>query len=170
KEAPGNDVTFFTGGGSKDTKDIPLWAWSANDVAPDKDQILDAYGASYINPANNHTIVYFGMDRYDTSGDSNVGFWFMRDHTFGTTGTTSGGFTGQHQNGDLLVLSSFTTGGVTPTVNVYEWESGSLQSLTSGTPCAGLIACAAVNGTAAITVPWAYQDKAGDAAHSVPTT
>src|SRR5205085_6895858 len=88
----------------------------------------------------------------------------------GITGTTSGGFTGQHQNGDLLVLSSFTTGGVTPTVDVYEWQNGSLQSLTSGTPCAGLIACAAVNGTSAITVPWPYQDKAGDAAHSVPTT
>src|SRR3954468_16981520 len=72
-EAPGNDVTYWHGGGSKDTNDISQWAYSTTDVAPDKDEILDAYGASYVNPANNHTIVYFGMDRADTSGDSNVG-------------------------------------------------------------------------------------------------
>jgi uncharacterized repeat protein (TIGR01451 family) len=171
-EAAANDVTFFTGGGSKDTNDIPQWAWSPTDVSPDKNQILDAYGASYINPGNGHTIVYFGMDRFDTSGDSNVGFWFMRDHSFGLTGSSStgGGFTGQHQDGDILVVSSFTTGGVTPTVDVYEWQGGSLHALTTGTGCASDVACATVNGDAGITVPWPYQDKAGDAAGSVPAT
>ena len=72
KEAPGNDVTFFTGGGSKDTKDIPLWAWSANDVAPDKDQILDAYGASYINPANWHPFVPPNTGKFGEFGWSGV--------------------------------------------------------------------------------------------------
>ena len=59
-EAPANDTTFWQGGGSKDVNDINQWAYSATDVVPDKNQILDAFGASYVNPANSHTIVPLG--------------------------------------------------------------------------------------------------------------
>ena len=40
-EGPAVDKTFFTGGGSKDTNDLSQWGWSANDVAPDKDQLTE---------------------------------------------------------------------------------------------------------------------------------
>src|SRR5262245_4970607 len=84
-EAPANDTTYFTSGGSKDVNDIDEWEWAANDVSPDKNQILDAYAAAYVSndpSANGHTILYFGMDRFDTNGDSNVGFWFVQDKNF----------------------------------------------------------------------------------------
>src|SRR5688572_6367133 len=42
-EKDGVDATYFKGGGSKDVNDIDEWAYSSNDVAPDKDEILDAF-------------------------------------------------------------------------------------------------------------------------------
>ena len=46
-EKDGSETTYFKGGGSKDVNDISDWGYSANDVAPDKDEILDAYAAAY---------------------------------------------------------------------------------------------------------------------------
>src|SRR3954447_23540754 len=39
-EAPANDQTYYTGGGSKDDHDIPDWQYTAtaNPSAPDKDE------------------------------------------------------------------------------------------------------------------------------------
>jgi hypothetical protein len=67
--------SFFTGKGSKDVNDITQWQWAnTNDVIPDKDDIVDAFAAAYNNPANGHTAVYFGLDRFDTNGDSQASF------------------------------------------------------------------------------------------------
>jgi uncharacterized repeat protein (TIGR01451 family) len=155
-EAPDNDTTYFTGGGSKDINEISDWAW-VDHSAPDKDELLDAYSASYVAP-NGHTIAYFGADREQTDGDSNVGFWFFRDPSVALT--ADGHFSGAHQNGDAFVLSTFTNGGTTPTIFVYRWDSGALSLAASGSPCAGDLACAAVNAEP-IQVPWAYQGKTG---------
>jgi uncharacterized repeat protein (TIGR01451 family) len=177
------DHDYFTGGGSKDTHDVGDWMWTPTPTpsAPDKDEILDAYGAGYINPADSptgvlkkgDTILYFGMDRYDNSGDSNVGFWFVQDPAFGEN--SDGTFSGHHTNGDLLVLSAFGNGGSQPDITLYEWQGdaatgGLVQLGTSGTSCTGGAsedtACAEVNG-AAIQVPWDFTDKSGDANHTV---
>jgi hypothetical protein len=109
-EAPANDGTYFTGGGSKDNNDINQWQWTPtpNPAAPDKDEITDAMGAGYIDSSDGHTIMYFGADRYAVNGDSNIGFWFVQDPTFGLN--TNGTFSGVHQNGDLFVLSAFGIG------------------------------------------------------------
>ena len=32
------------------------------------------------------------------------------------------GFTGVHENGDLLVISDFSNGGTTSTITVYKWD------------------------------------------------
>src|SRR3954470_1413767 len=153
-EAPENDTTYFIGGNTKDINDLPDWSWTDHS-APDKDELLDAYSASYVAP-NGHSVVYFGADREQTKGDANLGFWFFRDPTVGLT--ADGHFSGAHQNGDVFVLSTFTDGGTTPTIVIYQWESGALNLVVSGSPCAGDVACAAVNAEP-IQVPWAYQGK-----------
>src|SRR5262245_500632 len=85
---------FFTGGGSKDVNDIPQWQYgTTNDVVPDKDDLEHAFAAAYINPADDHTHVYFGVDRFDNNGDAETGFWFFQQ-TVELDG--SGHFTGQH--------------------------------------------------------------------------
>jgi hypothetical protein len=160
-EAAANDKTYFTGGGSKDGSDIPSWRWDAGG-APDKDEITDAMAATYVDSSDGHTILYFGADRFAQNGDSNLGFWFTQN-PLGLN--DDGTFSGTHTNGDMFVLSAFGNGGSQPTIAVYQWNNGSLDKLSSGTPCVSSgIACAFVNtGSSAIPVPWPYTPKAGSA-------
>ena len=117
-----DDETYFNGGGSKDIYDIPSWGSNGNS-APPKDEITNAYAASY-DVGGDH-VVYFGVDRGAVNGDSQMGFWFFQD-TVGVDGT---GFSGEHVardvandiNGDVLVLSDFTKGGKVGAMKVYEW-------------------------------------------------
>src|SRR3954447_13923624 len=165
-EGPSADKTFFSGGGSKDTNDLSQWGWSANDVAPDKDQLTDTYAASYVD-STGHTIVNFGADRYDTSGDANVGFWFFQSPV---SLNANGSFSGQHSDGDVFVVSAFTNGGSAPNIDVYRWQGGGLVKVTSGQTCTpGDTACAYVN-SSTIPVSWFYADKAGDATSTVATS
>ena len=157
-EKDGSDVTYYKGGGSKDVNDISQWEYSANDVAPDKDEILDAFAAAY--EKNGDTFVYFGLDRFDGSGDSFVGFWFLQNNiSLGANGQ----FNGVHANGDILVLSDFTNGGSVSEIKVYEWLNGGLTLKDSGAECdvpGPEEACATVN--AGITdAPWPFLDKSG---------
>src|SRR4051794_4949860 len=165
-EGPAVDKTFFTGGGSKDTNDLSQWAWSTNDVAPDKDQLTNTYAASYVD-ADGHTIVNFGADRYDTSGDANVGFWFFQSPV---SLNANGSFTGVHSEGDVFVVSAFTNGGTAPNIDVYNWHAGGLVKLTGGQTCTpGNTACAYVN-SGPIPVSWFYLDKDGDPGSTIPTS
>src|SRR4051794_12560837 len=47
----GLSETAFTGGGSKDPKDIPQWLWSEAGV-PDKDNLLHSFAARYSLPVD----------------------------------------------------------------------------------------------------------------------
>ena len=114
-ETAANDSTYFTGGGSKDENDIPSWAITTNSV-PDKDELLDAYAAVYEKDGD--TWVYFGADRFDNDGDAQIGFWFFQ----GDVGIANGDFTGTHVDGDVLILSEYTNGGVVDLVCAYEWD------------------------------------------------
>src|SRR5439155_21895571 len=75
------DDEVFTGGGTKDEHDLSDWLHKTIDTGfIDKDNITDAYAALYVD-SNAHApnqdgdaILYFGLDRLDTSGDSQVGF------------------------------------------------------------------------------------------------
>jgi hypothetical protein len=117
-----SDTTYFNGGGSKDIYDISSWGSNGNS-APPKDEITNAYAASYT--VGTHHVIYFGVDRGATNGDSQMGFWFFQN-SVGVDGT---GFSGSHVardtangvNGDLLVLSDFTKGGKVGSVKVLEW-------------------------------------------------
>ena len=168
-EAPGNDQTYFTGGGSKDTHDFSDWNWTPTPTpsAPDKNEITDAMAAAYVDSSDGHTILYFGADRYATNGDSNIGFWFTQQPVglVQPVGNNPGTFSGLHTNHDLFVLSAFGNGGSAPTITVYEWLNGSLNLLSSGSPCVSSgIACAFVNESATpMAVPWPYTPKSGSA-------
>jgi uncharacterized repeat protein (TIGR01451 family) len=173
-EAAAVDNTYFTGGGSKDENDVDEWARTTNDIAPDKDEILDAYAAVYEQSGD--TWVYFGADRFDGSGDAQIGFWFFQDDI----GLSGGDFTGQHTDGDVLILSDFTNGGGVDLICVYEWNPPGTDAI-SGTDCdegggdnLTLVAagadcdvsdgqfdiCAVVNSGVA-TAPWTFLNKAG---------
>jgi len=74
-------VSFFTGGGSKDTRFIQD-PWSRHgpacgpwlhdttmDVVPDKNDIVNAFAAAHEDPDDGNTIFYFGLDTYSVNGD-----------------------------------------------------------------------------------------------------
>jgi hypothetical protein len=177
--------SIFTGGGSKDdlgiNNDPPNdpWTdgpWSHTDGSvPPKDNITNAYAAAYTSGGD--TFIYFGLDRFDTSGSANVGFWFFQG---GVAPVSGGTFSGEHQVGDVLVLSEFDQGGTGVTIKVFEWVGtggdeggGTLQTLFGGdtglpADCVGGVSagddvCATVN-TSSIpdaNIPWNYVGKGG---------
>lgn len=154
----------FTGGGSKDQQDIPNWKWRTGSP-PDKDDLSHAYAAAYLDD-NQHFILTFGMDRFDTSGDAQLGFWFLKDQVKPLGTGNSGTFNGQHMNGDILVLVNFSNGGTVPTIEVYEWMGGGLLLkgaaeavlCTGGYIPAGKNFCGITNANP-VAAPWSYVNK-----------
>jgi hypothetical protein len=138
----------FLGASSKDTQDITQWTWNPHGTQ-DKDDIEHAFAAAY-TLANGHTAIYAGMDRFANAGDATAGFWFVQDSTFALcTGAgqssngpnagckASGTFLGKHFDGDLLIVSDFSIGGAVSTINVFQWQSGTLvlDATRSPAPC-----------------------------------
>ena len=171
-------ATIFTGGGSKDVQDVSQWLYTSGSV-PDKDEINDAFAAAYTG-STGHVLIYFGADRFDNSGDSQIGFWFFQDQISLKPPKRSGtgGFNGVHTVGDILILSDFTTGGSISTVRVFEWvgsggSDGPLNLRTTGGPCNTASStdplCAIVN-AASQQAPWAFQSKSGPAGTFPPGT
>jgi hypothetical protein len=183
--------SIFTGGGSKDylgiNNDPPADAWSdgpwkyKNGNVPDKDDITNAYAAAYRKDEGgvSHTFIYFGMDRFATEGSANVGFWFFKGNVAPVSGSNT--FSGEHQDGDVLVLSEFDEGGTGVTIKVFEWVGtggdeggGTLQTLFGGeegapADCADPAVpdtddvCATVNNETIpdADIPWNYVGKGG---------
>src|SRR5206468_1542833 len=182
-------ATIYTGGGSKDDQDISSWAWK-NGSVPDKDELTHAYAARYTCGAGctgtpNDKYLFFGADRFDNSGDSQIGFWFLQGNV-APTGSGGGGGSpfgpDKHKTGDVLILSDFTGGGTSVTIRVFSWDpshvpasdlvNGALLPLAGGTvsdatcgAAAGDDFCAVVNNPVApavTTSPWPYTDKSGN--------
>ncbi len=177
--------TIFTGGGSKDPSDISSWQWK-NELGglPAKDNLQNSFAARYSIPksttcpaaatAANCELLYFGSDRLDNSGDAQEGFWFFQNKI--TTDAATGKFNGVHKVGDLLILSDFSNGGGTSTINIYKWvgsggdTNGTLNFLAGGTAakCGGSSPdafCGIVNPTDGTTVPWSFLDKSGNSTY-----
>jgi uncharacterized repeat protein (TIGR01451 family) len=166
------------GQGSKDI--LPLSQWTpVTQKPPAKDDIANAAWANYAGPGG-HDFVYFSADRISNNGDAFLGFWFFKDKI----GVSNGAFTGQHQDGDILVLVNFIQGqgankisGATQEIGVFKWVSdgsgdingGTLKTLvplTQGTCPAGGDACAIFN-TTSQTSTWPFQSTdSGDAANT----
>jgi len=170
-----DDNRIYTGGSTKDDLDIPGWRHTSGSV-PDKDELLHGYAARYGD------LLYFGADRLANNGDAQIGVWFFQS----SVGPLANGtFSGQHIDGDTLVLSDFTKGGETSTVRVFRWNGpggsipgqgaidGTLDLLfgTTASPqdcvgppplAAGDPACATVNQVSTPS-PWAFTPKSGPA-------
>jgi hypothetical protein len=175
-----NNATIFTGGGSKDQQAISQWGWKdASGGLPDKDNLLHAMSARYGAGSTAH--IYFAADRFDNSGDSQIGFWFFNNQIGPQAG---GGFgPGAHKAGvvphdpnnagDILILSDFTNGGTQPTIRVFEFvgsggSDGSLNLLggnaTDIRDCAVVSSdtfCASVNNLDGAVAPWLFLNKSG---------
>jgi hypothetical protein len=155
-----NNASIFTGGGSKDQQALGSWNWKdASGGLPDKDNLLHAMAARYSvvstqDPTKTNAYVFFGADRFDNSGDSQIGFWFFRtpvctkaDGSFGTGTQASCSGTATHSAGvvphsattpgDILILSDFTNGGTQPTIRIFEYV-GACTGCT-GTPTDGTL-------------------------------
>lgn len=161
--------SIFTQGGSKDPENVPSWRYKDGSV-PDKDDITNAYAASYNVPdgsGGQDLVIYFGADRLATSGDAQLGFWFFQG---GVGPGAAGQFTGTHVVGDILILANFSGGGSVATIELFEWvgsggSHGSLHLLASGAKCnpvATTNVCAITN-EATETAPWSYTPKSGTA-------
>ena len=152
----------FKGGGSKDGLGIQQGPWLSTASKTDApNDIAHADTAFYSD--NGHLILYAGMDRFDRSATAIVSFWFLKNTIAINPNVTTNGshlFAGQHADGDLLLVSTFTMAGSTSAVSVFRWSgndsSGSLVAVNApvGTTRA------TVNSTS-ITVPWSFTDKKG---------
>lgn len=165
-EPASDDQSYFTTGGSKDVNDVPLWRHDPDAGSTDKNEITNGYAAMYLQGSDR--LILFGADRFAQNGNSAIGFWFFQNpispDPVGPNG--SGTFTGQHTDGDILVLSDFVNGGSTADLQTYEWSAGALNLLDESAACDaahGLAeACARVNDVD-IASPWPYQPKSGSA-------
>jgi hypothetical protein len=187
--------TTFTGGGSKDPIDVSSWAWNQGTGGlPGKDILLNGFAARYsTSPSSNCpgsatagtcSQIFFGMDRFDNSGDAQNGFWFFQNKiSLAGSGTSGGGspFTGVHKDGDLLIVSDFSIGGTISTISVFMWNSACtaagkpmascadnhLQLLSSSnaancsTATSSAAFCGIVNPANGTAAPWPFLDKSG---------
>jgi hypothetical protein len=180
-----DDTTFATG--SKDTLPItPGWQCNHDANVNSKIDIMNAYSTAYTAP-NGDSILYFALERNSNAGDGNVGFWFLQDSTVGCSSTSgNAAFTGNHTDGDLLIVSAFTNGGSVSNVAVYRWNGGANGSLGTTAVAGGGdcktqlggnadVACATVNSPAngtggTITTPWLTSNKQDGPGHSLRTS
>ncbi|MGP8306657.1 hypothetical protein [Vibrio sp. YIC-376] len=128
--------TIFDGG-KKDIQDVSDWSWKHGSV-PDKDDITNAYAAAY--EVDGDLVIYFGADRFSNVGDAFLGFWFFKDEV---TALPNGDFSGNHTNGDVLVLVNFPqANNAVPYIAVVLWDD-TCSKADSNSPMPG--DCAAKN-------------------------
>jgi hypothetical protein len=118
----GDDTTYATG--SKDTLGIGNGGWQCNhdNNVNSKIDIMNAYVAQY-TAANGHKIFYFGVERNVSNGTNDVGVWFLQTGASCTAPSGSVNFTGEHQDGDTLVVAEQTSGGGVSTAKAFRWAA-----------------------------------------------
>ncbi|GEM_PF-4359137 len=110
---------IFTGGGSKDGRNITQWRWTAGTV-PDKDELVASYAALYAPSGGKQ--IYFAANRYAVNGDAMIGTWFLQNTVMTKSDGTFVDYKGNpatHKIGDVLILSDFTNGGGETTIQVF---------------------------------------------------
>lgn len=166
------NATIFTGGGSKDIRDISQWAWKDDAGGlPDKDNITNAYAAAYVNAQNPDDLTfYFGADRFANDGDAQMGFWFFKNQVqLGPTGNFVGpdGVTvASHSDGDVLVLVNMSNGGAVARAAAFRWVNGGLVAFATELDNAKCGSnsdpnLCVISNPGDSPAPWAYTPKAG---------
>jgi hypothetical protein len=171
-----DNTTFATG--SKDTLPItPGWQCNVDNNVLSKNDIMNAYAASYDDPESGDEILYFALERNANTGTANVAFWFLQDENVNCSspgGSTA--FSGDHVDGDLLAVAEFTNGGVVNTIQVYRWDGGAngtlnpdpvAEGVDCGTTTGGDTACGNVNGGTLTGIPWLTSNKQDGVGHSL---
>jgi hypothetical protein len=162
------DTTTFTTN-SKDILDISAeWRCVRANNVTDKGDLVNTYAVAYTNAAG-ELILYFGAEKNDASGTNNLGVWFLQDPTVNCMDTQGGqgtAFTGDHVNGDILVVSEFTGGGSTATITAYVWDDTVVNNLVQlgssgicGAPGTDDRLCAITNVSNQVNPPWKTWDK-----------
>ena len=122
----GDSSTFATG--SKDTLNInPGWQCNRDNNVNSKIDIMNAYAAAYIVPSGpdaGHRLMYFGLEKNKDNGTNNVGFWFLQGSANCASSGPAANWSGTHTNGDVLVVSEFTSGGGVSSIFAYQWVGG----------------------------------------------
>ena len=183
--------SIFTIGSTKDH--LPISGWHHTDgSSPDKAEIENAYAAKAIDvndpddPDDDAEILYFGMDRQAVDGSTDIGFWFFQSPVFACPdpdagdacdGVPAGQFAGEHLEGDVLLLGTFTQGGATSNIRVFTWvdTGGNPGNVLGPTDTFGDCVpgadndegCATVNDTT-IGVPWNYTFKGASTGGWIP--
>jgi len=178
-----NDDTTYTTG-SKDTLPISTgWQCTSSNNVNSKIDIMNAYAAQYTAPGGDE-ILYFGLERNTNTGDANVAFWFLQDSVTCVSNGSATDFTGEHRDGDILIVSAFTKGGDVSNINAYRWTGDDATGFLDTTPLAVGGDCRAetqpiddpicavanntndgINGT--ITVPWLTANFKDGVGHSL---
>jgi len=176
-----NDPTTFATG-SKDTLPISGWQCNFDSNVNSKIDIANAYASAYTDPITGDQIIYFGLERNANTGDANVGFWFLQDNVGCVSAAGTNSFVGTHKDGDLLIVSAFTNGGVVSNIDVYRWTINAANPapgfldpapVAHGVDCrspqtpGGDSACASAN-IATVTVPWLTAAKTTGVGHTLP--
>ncbi|MBA4275485.1 MAG: hypothetical protein C0430_01830, partial [Flavobacterium sp.] len=148
----------YTGGGTKDGNDYPLWKWKQGQQN-DKMDMQNA-GAYLVGSK-----LYFFADRFSNSGDAAIGIWILQNKVSPSGAGTSGSgdpFTGVHKDGDVLIVSHFVNGGSVDDRKAYRWENGALNTTPIPLDVSSLYTF--VN-TADVPSPsgWGYVPKSGTA-------
>jgi hypothetical protein len=135
-----DDTTYATG--SKDTLGVGNGGWQCNhdNNVNSKIDIMNAYILQWTNPvadANgvHHKIFYFGVERNVSNGTNDVGVWFLQSGASCTAPSGSVNFTGQHQDGDTLVVAEQTSGGGVSTAKAFRWAAAASGPLSGDGGC-----------------------------------
>ena len=143
--------------GSKNINDLDTWQTSTSGQTPGKDDLLASMSATYTNPANNNSLLYFAATRRESNGNATLGLWFFQRPI--NVNPEDGSFSDVHQDGDLFLISTFTEGGGASVIQAFKWIGNGLTDVTSslGLECTdplttGYGACAIVN-SSPITIP-----------------
>jgi hypothetical protein len=96
---------------------------------------MNSYVLQYTNPANGDKIFYFGVERNVSNGTNDVGVWFLQNGASCTAPTGHLNFTGQHQDGDTLVVAEQTSGGGVSTIKAFRWAAAASGPLSGDGGC-----------------------------------
>jgi hypothetical protein len=141
--------------GSKDVQDVSAWTCSQQSNPP-KDELVNTYASAWTAPpgtvgqvAPGDTLAFMGLERPNTKGDANAGFWLFKKSVLCNPAT--GKFVGAHSNGDVFLVGSFVGGGSSAVLNQYTWSC--TQVSISDPTCANTNGSLVLNKTGALNCP-----------------